>query len=251
MNGTRGASPPPPSASERHRARLALAEPALRHAAAGLWRPEGVRGRYLAYLRAMHAVIRASVPLLRLAAGRARALAGEGDPLGGPLADHLERHALEEEGHDAWLLQDLAAAGEDPAGVLAAVPAPGAAALAGAQYYWIEHHHPVALLGYVSVLEGHAPEPGLVPYLAGRTGLPDAAFRTVRAHARLDTGHVAEVYALLDALPLTRAHESAVTVSALHTMDALTQLFVRLGRCVPAAAPGRETGRPAPTRGLP
>ncbi|NML51051.1 iron-containing redox enzyme family protein [Streptomyces sp. R302] len=241
----------PPSASDRLRARLAVAEPALRAAAGGLWRPEGIRERYPAYLGAMHTVIRASVPLLRRAAGRARVLAAEGDPLGGPLADHLEHHAREEEGHDAWLLQDLAAAGEDPGAVLGSVPPPDAAALAGAQYYWIEHHHPVALLGYVTVLEGHAPEPDLVPYLAARTGLPAAAFRTVRAHARLDTGHVAEVYALLDALPLGRAHESAVTVSALHTLDALTRLFVRLGRPAPAVAPGRETGRSAPTRGLP
>ncbi|MCH0543391.1 iron-containing redox enzyme family protein [Streptomyces sp. MUM 203J] len=238
-------------ASARLRARLAPAEPVLRQAAAGLWRPEGLLPRYVGYLCAMHGVIRASVPLLRLAAERSRELALRGDPLGGRLAAHLERHAREEENHDVWLLDDLAAAGADPDAALRAVPPPDVAALAGAQYYWVAHHHPVALLGYVSVLEGHAPEPGLAPYLAGLTGLPDAAFRTVRAHSRLDTGHVADVYALLDSLPMTRAHETAVTVSALHTLDALTRLFVRLGRCAPAAVPGRESGPSAPTRGVP
>lgn len=246
------ASRGPAPASVRLRARLAPAEPALRQAAAALWRREGLRSRYVGYLRAMHGVIRASVPLLRLAADRSRELALRGDPLGGQLAAHLERHAREEEDHDVWLLEDLAAAGADPDGALAAVPPPDVAVLAGAQHYWVAHHHPVALLGYVSVLEGHAPEPGLAPYVAGLTGLPDAAFRTVRTHARLDTGHVADVYALLDSLPLTRAHETAVTVSALHTLDALTQLFVRLGRGVPAVAPGRKAGRPStPTRGVP
>ena len=37
-----------------------------------------------------------------------------------------------------------------------------AAALVGAQYYWIRHVHPVALLGYVMLLEGYPPSAGTV-----------------------------------------------------------------------------------------
>jgi len=40
----------------------------------------------------------------------------------------------------------------------------------GAQYYWIHHFHPVALLGYIAVLEGRPPSPTLVEELIERTG---------------------------------------------------------------------------------
>ena len=40
---------------------------------------------------------------------------------------------------------------------IARPPAPAVAALVGAQYYWVLHHHPVALLGYIGLLEGYPP----------------------------------------------------------------------------------------------
>ncbi|MFB7916693.1 iron-containing redox enzyme family protein [Streptomyces sp. NPDC056061] len=237
-----------PSASERLLTKLALGETALRASMAGLWRTEGLLPRYRTYLCTMHAVIRASVPLMERAADRASLLARYGDPLGASLVPYLEEHIREEADHDAWLLEDLAAAGGDPRSAADPVPPPLVASLAGAQYYWIEHHHPVALLGYIAVLEGHAPAAGLAPRLARLTGLPAPAFRTVHEHARLDDGHSAELYALLDRLPMSRGQETAVAVSALHTTDALTQLFVRLGRTVPAR-PARGAGRSVPMGG--
>ena len=49
-------------------------------------------------------------------------------------------------------------------------PSPTVAALVGAQYYWIEHVHPVGLLGYVLLLEGWPPTPETVEELRRRTG---------------------------------------------------------------------------------
>lgn len=216
------------------RVKLGLADPALRAATAALWCHEApaLRPRYLAYLYEMHALVRASVPLLERAARRCAELT-PGDPLAGPLGRYLERHVEEEHGHDAWLLEDLSAAGGDPATAVERLPSPIVADLAGAQYYWIEHHHPAALLGYIRVLEGNAPAPWLADRLAARTGLPDAAFRTVREHAALDGGHLADLDALIDALPLTPALETALAVSALRTTAGVTRLFSYL-----AAAPG-------------
>ncbi|MFE7430127.1 MULTISPECIES: iron-containing redox enzyme family protein [unclassified Streptomyces] len=230
------------SASERLRVKLSFAEPALRTALAGLWRTEGLLPRYQAYLSTMHAVIRASVPLMERAAERAALLERYGDPLSTSLVPYLDGHVREEAEHDAWLLEDLAAAGADPRDAVDRMPDPLVASLAGAQYYWIEHHHPVALLGYIAVLEGHAPAAGLAPRLARLTGLPAPAFRTVHEHAHLDDGHTAELHALLDRMPLSRGQETAVAVSALHTTDALTQLFVRLGRTA-SDRPVRGAGR--------
>ncbi|MFD4032167.1 iron-containing redox enzyme family protein [Streptomyces sp. NPDC058637] len=237
-----------PGPSSRLRIILGLGDSGLRAALDHMWRAEDLLPRYRTYLCTMHAVVRASVPLMLRARERARLLDTCGDPLGAPLAAYLAEHVQEEEGHDTWLLEDLRSAGRTPAEALGPMPSPVVAGLVGAQYYWIEHHHPVTLLGYIAVLEGYAPSPGLTPRIARLTGLPDAALRTVREHAVLDTGHLGELYALLDRLPLTRDQEAAVTVSALHSLDALTQLFVRLGRS--AAAPSPRGAGPSSPMGV-
>jgi len=216
------------SASTGLRGRLALAAPTLDRAARALWtadRPDHLRERYRRYLTAMHALITASVPLLERAAARCARLPDASAPL---LSDYFLRHAQEERGHDDWLLEDLAAAGGSPEAARAAVPPPLVVELAGAQYYRIEHRHPVALLGYIAVLEGNAPGPRLAERLAADTGLPAAAFRTLREHAALDTGHLDDLHQLLDALPLTAQQQLETSVCALHTADTLTRLFLRL-----------------------
>ncbi|MEU4078992.1 hypothetical protein DEJ45_32670 [Streptomyces venezuelae] len=214
------------TASLALRTKLTPTTPVLRAATAALWRPDGLRERYLRYLAAMHPLVRASVPLLERAAERCAEL---DDPASRHLAEYYVRHAEEERDHDAWLLDDLAAAGAGPA----AVPHPVVVELAGAQYYRIEHEHPATLLGYIAVLEGNAPGPRLADRLTEVTGLPGRAFRTLREHAELDGGHLDDLHRVLDALAPTPAQQTAVSVSALHTANLLTRLFLDL-----AATPG-------------
>ncbi|MYU21047.1 iron-containing redox enzyme family protein [Streptomyces sp. SID8352] len=221
------------------RTKLSLAEPAVHAAAALLWRPDGLRPRYLAYLGAMHALVRASVPLMERAVARCEA-APPGDPVARPLARYLRRHIEEERGHDDWLLADLALAGGDAAAVRAALPPTAVAVLTGAPYYWVEHHHPAVLLGYMAALEGNAPAGWLAEHLAAGTGLPDAAFRTLRAHAALDSAHVAALDRVLDRLPLTGPQRTAVSVGALHTVSGLARLLSEL-----AARPARTAAAPS------
>ncbi|MET8100348.1 iron-containing redox enzyme family protein [Streptomyces sp. NPDC005236] len=216
-----------PSAVASLRLQLSLVQPVLRSATARMWHSgPGLPDRYRRYLRAMHQVIRASVPLMERAAARCEALPR--DPVTGPLARYLRSHAEEERGHDDWLLADAAATGTAPGELTDTVPPAHVAALAGAQYYWIEHSHPVALLGYIAVLEGNAPAPGLASRLARETGLPQAAFETVRLHADLDDGHSADLDLLIERLPLDAAQRSLVAVSALHTVASLAELFDRI-----------------------
>ncbi|MEO6701391.1 MAG: iron-containing redox enzyme family protein [Jatrophihabitantaceae bacterium] len=224
-----------PAASAALRLKLELAAPTLRQAMAAVWQPPGLAERYLDYLEVMHTVIRASVPLMRTAARRCAEL-GPSDPLADQLGDYLTEHIAEELDHDDWLLADLALAGRDPAAVLADQPTVPVARLVGAQYYWIAHHHPISLIGYIAVLEGNSPPCWLADRLATRTGLPIDAFRTLHHHAAADLDHTADLDALLDRLPLTAAHQQAVAVSALATVAALAEVFDRL------------TNRPYPIR---
>ncbi|HEY5835757.1 iron-containing redox enzyme family protein [Streptomyces sp.] len=198
---------------------LGLARPEIAVASSALWRRPVTAGRYVRYLSAMHGVVRASVPLMQRAADQCPP---------GRLRAYLLAHIGEEAGHDAWLLADLAAAGADPAAIATAPVLPEVAALVGPAYYRVEHEHPVALLGYVAVLEANAPAPWLAARLASETGLPPAAFRTLAAHAELDGGHLRDLLALLDVLPLGPAQQQAAALCALHTADALVRLFLRL-----------------------
>lgn len=184
---------------------------------------------YPEFLFTSHCIIRASVPLMETARERAEAL-GEGDAVAVALAGYLEEHITEELHHDEWCLDDIEAVGGDRAAVLARPPAPSVAALVGAQYYWVLHYHPVAVLGYIAVLEGYPPSPQLIDDFRSRSGYDEEAFRTLRAHAELDPGHAEELDAVLDSLPLTHEQSTVIGLSGIHTVGALARAY---GEIVP------------------
>jgi Iron-containing redox enzyme len=177
---------------------------------------------YPEYLITMHGVIRASVPLMEAARTRAAELP-ESDAVAAGLVEYLDEHIPEEADHDEWLLEDLELLGRRRSSVLARAPSSTVAALVGAQYYWIFHYHPVALLGYIAVLEGYPPDPADVEMLAARTGFSPEAFRTLAAHAELDQHHRDELLEAIDALPLSEEQVDALGVSAVYTVHMTTR----------------------------
>jgi hypothetical protein len=200
------------------RRKLRLVVPPLAAAGERLIAHARVRDLYPEYLFTSHCVIRASVPLMETARDRARAEADR-DPVCARIAPYLEEHITEEADHDAWLLDDLEVVGRPRAQVLARPPVPTVAALVGAQYYWVLHHHPVALLGYIGLLEGFPPSPQMIAELRARTGYPEDAFRTLVAHAELDPRHGDELFALVDTLPLTPEQSAVMGLSAMHSVQ--------------------------------
>src|SRR5207237_1169404 len=136
---------------------------------------------------------------------------------------YLAEHIPEEREHDDWLLEDLELLGEDRSSVSVRPPSPTVAAAVGAQYYWILHYHPVALLGYIAFLEGYPPSIELVDELVDRTGHNRGAFRTLIAHAELDPGHRDELDAVLDRLPVTREQSTAMGLSAIYSVQTLAR----------------------------
>jgi hypothetical protein len=179
------------------------------------------KAMYKTLLEFLYSEIRASVPLLLAAEHRAVELAGQGDKVSGALLDWLREHIKEEANHDTWLLADYRCIGGDP-DLLAARPgSPTVGALVGSVYYWTLHAHPIAFLGYCAVLEGTPPTAIFVDRMMQATGYPPEAFHTLREHSDIDIDHGAEVFELLNNLPLTARHEAIVGMTALQTADLL------------------------------
>jgi pyrroloquinoline quinone (PQQ) biosynthesis protein C len=204
------------------RRKIGLVLPRLLESSNGLLANPRIGELYPEYLFTSHCVIRASVPLMETAKTRAEELA-PADPMAAALAQYFEEHIPEELDHDEWLLQDLEVLGLERAGVLARPPSPTVAALVGAQYYWILHYHPVALLGYIAVFEGYPPSPDMIDRLVASTGYSRDAFRTMIGHAELDPGHRDELDRLLDGLNLTREQSTVVGLSGMYSADAFAR----------------------------
>lgn len=147
------------------------------------------------------------------------------DALSNNLMLYFEEHVREEEDHDEWTLQDLETAGFDRAEITSRMPSHHVAALVGSQYYWINHYHPVTLLGYIAVLEGSANGSAHIRELMDRVELPSSVFRTYLMHSEVDVDHKDELYHAIDDLPLEESHIAAIGMNGIFTAASL-------GRCV-------------------
>lgn len=163
-------------------------------------------------------VIQASIPLLEVALEESRKLSPT-DSVALGLSSYLAQHIEEERGHDEWLREDLSLLGVDLNSI--PYPSPHVASMVGAQFYWARYAHPVAILGYLGVLEGESPEESFFVEMADRSGLPAGAFTTLRYHARVDGAHWRDLLNVLDQLPLEPRHESLIGLSVLNTCQCM------------------------------
>jgi hypothetical protein len=209
--------------SARLRSKIGLARSKLDSVAETLWSHPELNTLYPEFLFRNHAVVRSSVPLMRTALLSCRGQFSS-DPLAPGLATYLEQHIPEEMHHDDWILEDLQALGFVREEILARIPPVSASLLVGAQYYWIFHVHPIALLGYIAVLEGTPPDADYFARVLRRAKITEAAATNIFRHARLDPRHRDDLDAALDALPLTEYHHSLLGISAFQTLEALARV---------------------------
>jgi hypothetical protein len=207
--------------SQRLRQRIELVLPELVGVSRQILDHPRFREIYPEYCFTLHGLIRASVPMMEAALERSKTLS-ETDPVAEGLAVYFAKHVREEAFHDEWVLEDLELIGVDRSELLARLPSPTVASAVGSQYYWIRHYHPIALLGYISILEGYPPTLEYVDIMVERTGYPRKVFRTIERHAHLDPHHRDDLNAAIDALPLEPWHFKALGVSALHTVRLLS-----------------------------
>jgi len=210
------------SAGLRLRAKLDLVMPDLLGRTRSMWRQPEPREIYLEWIKTLHGMVRATVPLILTAL---QVSLRRDDETSRALIGYLTGHLRDEYGHDRILADDYARAHGDRDALLSDPPTPTVAGVVGAQYYWIQHVHPAALLGHIAVLEGYPPSADLAPFLARRTGLAPEAFRTLADHAHLDVAHREELWRLMDDLPLTPGGEALIGLSAFNTVHGLTRLI--------------------------
>ncbi|GLX80044.1 hypothetical protein tinsulaeT_33840 [Thalassotalea insulae] len=134
-----------------------------------------------------------------------------------PLVRYMKKHIPEEAGHDEWFLDDLTVLGVSREEVKAKLPNSNISSLIGSQYYWINHVHPVAFMGYLFCSETHHPTVEYVEKLIANSGLPAEGFSSLMHHAKLDVHHKEDIINVLNGLPLTEDLLKIVEMSAFQT----------------------------------
>jgi hypothetical protein len=215
------------AAQAQLRAKIALVSTPLAAALGRIFAsPKNLRDALVAHGILIHQITRASGPLMEAALRTCRLR--DGDHTAAGLAAYLERHIEEERHHDLWLLEDLESVGIARSRVLSAPPPPSVAAMVGAQYYWIHHHDPIALIGYMLMLECNAPTPETLADLKRRSGLPESFFRTHRIHAELDPDHQSDLLDLATSLPISPEQRRMIDASIMHTLERMADCLADL-----------------------
>lgn len=222
----------PQSHSRRLREKIELISPSMHEATGAFWSHPRLRAIFPEFLFTTYTLGRATVSLLETAAAAARGQ-WSADAVATAVAKYCEAHIPEEAGHDEGVLGDLETLGVPRETAMRRIASPTMAALVGAQYYWMQYAHPVALLGYLEVLEGEPPEAAFLEGVIARTGLPRKALRTYFQHAVLDLKHRDDLHKALDRMPLGAEHEAILGVSAFQTVALVGQIFRELAALEP------------------
>ena len=161
--------------------------------------------QYLAFLGQAYHHVRHTVSLMMAVGARL-------EPQYGWLRQQIFHYLEEEDGHDQWILDDIAEAGGDAELARAAAPAVATDAMIAYAYDVAVRRNPVGFFGMVFVLEGTSVS------LASRAadqiqlslGLPARAMTYLRSHGELDQQHIHHLAGILDRLTAP-ADREAVT----------------------------------------
>lgn len=122
-----------------------------------------------------------------------------------PKDDEIRRwllaHAVEEDGHHIWIMDDLRALGLDPSGLPTGKPSAPTDALVAWLYYVAGVHNPIAILADSYVIEGLSQL--FASQLAGTMqevlSIPDSAVTYLARHGVADQGHMDDLRHLINA----------------------------------------------------
>ncbi|WP_068076816.1 AMP-binding protein [Novosphingobium lentum] len=162
---------------------------------------------YLAYLEQAYHHVRHTVPLMREA--RARLTHRP------KLVAALDEYIAEETGHEAWILDDIAAAGGDADRVRRGAAGRATAAMVDHAYATIRHGNPAAFFGMVFVLESVSVALASrgAASVAQRLGLPPEAFTYLTSHGALDQAHMTFLADLVNGIDDAADREAIVAMA--------------------------------------
>jgi hypothetical protein len=220
-----------PKNSEVLWAKIHLAERRLFAATHVFWNHHALSDLLPKFLIQALILIRSGLTLMEVA--RERSLAQPEDAVSRVLAAYLQVHLAEERGHDLWLLDDIRALGLEEQEILRTQPCTAVVDLVGAQYFWMMHVHPVAIMGYLILMEGYAPLKEQLDQIRIRSGAPADAFRCLVRHADDDPGHLADLNQILDGMNLSADQARAVGMCAFAAIEGLSSMFEQLLATVP------------------
>jgi hypothetical protein len=178
---------------------------------------------YLAFLREAYHHVRHTVPLLA-------ACRDWLPPHLTWLRAALDEYIDEEQGHDAWILGDIAACGGDAEAVRDGEPGFAAEVMVAYAYDTIARRNPLGFFGMVHVLEGTSVALALIAADRIQAGLrlPDAAFSSLRSHGMLDQAHTAHFAQLMD-----RLDQPADQAAVVHCARVFYRLYGNVFRDLP------------------
>jgi pyrroloquinoline quinone (PQQ) biosynthesis protein C len=140
---------------------------------------------------------------------------------------YLYDHMHEESGHEAWVMNDLAAVGVGEAETTAYQPSVHTQALNGFNYWSADRRDPCSVLGMMYVLEVIASVYGGTFSSAIRESLlldGDQGVSFISSHATMDMEHMATLRTVLNTIDADTARE-AVVESTLFNFHHVTRLF--------------------------
>ena len=186
---------------------------------------------YVAFLTQAFHHVRHTVPLLAACRGALPERLAWMTPA-------FDEYIAEEQGHDEWILDDLAACGVAREHVRRMRPAPATELMVAYAYDTIARRNPVGFLGMVHVLEGTSVALALAAAdrIQEGLGLPDAAFSYLRSHGTLDREHVAHFADLVNGIE----HEGDRN-AVLHGARMFYRLYADVFRSLPLPAPRQQT----------
>lgn len=151
------------------------------------------------------------------------------------LARYLLHHAAEEQGHDAWALADLADLGVDEATARAARPVPSCAGLVGYVHYLAGFANPLALYGWMYILEAVGKDLGTIVGNALSSGLDTGgrAVRFVAGHGVADADHAEELAEQISEHVKAPEDRAAVNDAARVVAELYLRMFREIGEETP------------------
>jgi hypothetical protein len=161
--------------------------------------------RYVAFLGQAYQHVRHTVPLMMAVGARL-------EPQYAWLRREIFHYLEEEDGHDQWILDDIAAAGGDAEAARHAAPAVATDAMVAYAYDVAMRRNPIGFFGMVFVLEGTsvALASRAADQIQAALGLPSRAMTYLRSHGQLDQQHIHHLAGILDRLTAPADREAVV-----------------------------------------